>query len=128
MLTLLNPDLRDFLVKLNNISFGEVAYQLRTKEGWDLDLVNKEINRYRQFLILHRLYPERPLVPSRNVDTVWHHHVLLTELYRKNCEEVFGYYVNHYPSFGTRDGEDTEAAETAFAETCRLMDKHFTSQ
>jgi hypothetical protein len=117
-----------FVKKLNLVDFGSTAFKLMKPnegEGWTLAQTTEAIEEYRRFLLLHYLYPDRRLVPSRIVDIVWHHHVLDTEKYQKDCLEVFGYFLHHYPFFGTSDGEARQASEAAFADTCQLLERHF---
>ncbi|AEV39339.1 hypothetical protein PSE_4837 [Pseudovibrio sp. FO-BEG1] len=35
--------------------------------------------------------------PSKAVDIVWHTHILFTEKYFKDCDEIFGHYLHHRP-------------------------------
>ncbi|PSB01854.1 glycine-rich domain-containing protein [Merismopedia glauca] len=126
MLTSIKPDLKDFLEKLNRVNFGDIAYRLIQREGWSLEQATTSIEEYRRFLVLCYLYSDRRLVPTQNVDMVWHEAIIHTEKYQKTCLELFGYIVHHYPDVGTSDGENHQAIDTAFAETCQLMDKHFT--
>lgn len=80
---------------------------------------------YRRFLSLKRLYPSIALVPSKQVDTIWHAHILDTRAYRSDCEKVFGRFIDHYPYFGIYGEEDHKELKHAFAETVALYEKHF---
>jgi|GEM_PF-2999871 len=35
--------------------------------------------------------------PERDVDAIWHAHILFTEDYMKFCDQYFGYYLHHRP-------------------------------
>lgn len=92
-------DLDPIKVKLMHVESGE---------GWSLakaDAVEKE---YRRFLCLMKLYPEVPTAPLEDVDTFWHYHILDTMKYASDCQQVFGYFLHHYPYVGMGDEEDEQ--------------------
>jgi hypothetical protein len=76
-------------------------------EGWSLEKANAVEKEYRRFLCLMKLYPEEDTAPLVDVDTFWHYHILDTMKYAADCEQVFGYFLHHYPYVGMR-GEDDE--------------------
>lgn len=82
---------------------------------------------YKNFLFLNKkylsLYPVLP--PSLEVDEIWHHHILDTRQYYKDCFAIFGRYFHHYPYFGTRNDEDLENLEVAFERTQQLHEFEF---
>lgn len=39
------------------------------------------------------------LVPTRDIDTVWHYHILDTHKYASDCKVVFGYFLHHNPNY-----------------------------
>lgn len=125
MLTSLNPELMQFINKLNRVDFGPLAYQLINGEGWMMDRTIDAIEQYRRFLVLNYLYPDRKLAPSRIVDIVWHTAILDTSTYYANCIEIFGYFLHHLPEVGTIDEADKRTSTAAFADTCQLMKRHF---
>lgn len=61
------------------------------------------IDEYRRMLTLVQKYPTNPIVPSKLVDLVWHEHILDTKQYKADCLRLFGYYLDHSPSFGGED-------------------------
>jgi hypothetical protein len=56
-----------------------------------------------------KMYPAEQTAPLFDVDTFWHYHILDTMKYAADCENVFGYFLHHFPYIGLR-GEDDEAA------------------
>ncbi|QSL93962.1 hypothetical protein JWV26_06275 [Ectopseudomonas toyotomiensis] len=80
---------------------------------------------YRRFLTLKCLYPAVALVPSKQVDAIWHAHILDTRAYREDCHQVFGRFIDHYPYFGIYGQEDYQELTNAFAHTVALYEKHF---
>jgi len=80
---------------------------------------------YRRFLSLKRLYPSIALVPSKQVNSIWHAHILDTRSYRTDCEQVFGRFIDYYPYLGIYGEDDQQELKNAFAETVTLYEKHF---
>lgn len=78
-------------------------------EGWSLEKANAVEFEYRRFLILMKQFPQEETAPLMDVDTFWHYHILDTLKYAADCEQVFGYFLHHFPYIGLR-GEDDEAA------------------
>jgi hypothetical protein len=103
-------------VKMQNPEEGEGYSEEQTA------LAEKE---YKRFLILLELYPEKPIVPNKIMDTFWHYHILDTQKYHNDCNKVFGGYLHHYPYFGLKGKEDAQNLESAFQETQRLYEFAF---
>jgi hypothetical protein len=94
-------------------------------EGWTAayaDLVHAE---YLKFLALTRAFPDRAIVPSGEVDTFWHYHILDTRAYVEDCEAVFGHFLHHFPYFGMRGEEDAADLRNAWNETNGIYRRHF---
>lgn len=119
---------RDFLAKLSNIDFGPIAYKLmhpEDGEAWDLARATQAVEQYRRFLFLSKHYPNRKIVPSKEVDEVWHTHILDTAKYREDCDILFGKFMDHWPYFGLKDEAERAELNSAFSETQQLMEAHF---
>ncbi|SDT86557.1 hypothetical protein SAMN05216296_0018 [Pseudomonas pohangensis] len=91
-----------------------------TAEEWD-----KAELEYRRFLTLKCFYPAIALVPSKQVDALWHAHILDTRAYREDCYQVFGRFIDHYPYFGIYGQDDYQELKNSFAQTVALYEKHF---
>lgn len=100
--------------------YTQTAESEMTVQEWDTG--ERE---YRRFLALKRLYPGASLVPSAQVDRIWHAHILDTRAYREDCEKVFGRFIDHYPYFGIYGEEDHADLQRTFEETVGLYEKHF---
>ena len=37
--------------------------------------------------------------PTKLMDTIWHHHILDTKNYHNDCNNIFGFYLHHKPTF-----------------------------
>jgi hypothetical protein len=81
---------------------------------------------YRVFLFLCYRYPEKTIVPPREVDEFWHLHILDTRQYHSDCETIFGGYLHHFPYSGLQSGPEIERLEReALNETLELVRHHF---
>lgn len=119
---------QEFINRLNQIDFGCIAFKLMNPEegtAGTLEEVTQAIEKYRFFLILNYLYPNKIIVPSKTIDRVWHTHILDTSKYQEDCQMLFGHFLDHFPYFGVRDEEDREALEDSFSETQALWEQHF---
>ena len=54
---------------------------------------------YKRWLILKKLHPASPfMMLSKEVDELWHQHILFTKEYRKETAKFFGDYLDHVPN------------------------------
>lgn len=104
-------DLDPIKTKLMHVASGE---------GWSLEKANAVEKEYRRFLCLMKMYPGEETAPLEDVDTFWHYHILDTMKYAVDCEQVFGYFLHHYPYVGLR-GEDDEQFRLDSGERMRTL-------
>jgi hypothetical protein len=95
----LELDLAPIKTKLMHVESGE---------GWSLEKVYAVEKEYRRFLCLMKLFPDEDTAPLAEVDTFWHYHILDTMKYAADCEQVFGYFLHHYPYVGMRGDNDEQ--------------------
>ena len=114
-----NLDLEPIMVKLMDLEEGE---------GWSLEHVRVVEEWYRRFLFLNAVYPDRSIVPTKAIDTFWHYHILDTEKYAEDCQNVFGYFLHHFPYFGIRGVEDRQNLLNASKQTWGLFRLHFNEE
>ena len=94
-------------------------------EGWTLAHANAVELEYRRFLQLMKQFPEEETAPLVDVDTFWHYHILDTMKYAEDCQNVFGYFLHHFPYFGMRGEDDHANLCAAFSETQTFYEIHF---
>ncbi|MGD1914376.1 MAG: glycine-rich domain-containing protein [Rivularia sp. (in: cyanobacteria)] len=124
----LSQESQVFTNKLKQLDLRAIAYQLMySDEGtrWTLEQTNQAISNYSMFLYLIYLYPHLQLVPSQEIDRVWHHHILDTIKYAEDCEFLFGRFIHHFPYFGKRGKVDRDNLYVACVETQKLFQEHF---
>jgi len=93
-----NLDLNPIKTKLMHVESGE---------GWSPERAQAIETEYRRFLYLMKAFPKVEMAPLQDVDTFWHYHILDTMKYARDCEQVFGYFLHHYPYLGM-EGDDGE--------------------
>jgi hypothetical protein len=94
-------------------------------KGWSREMVDRMEVEYKQFLTLLVKYPDATIAPSKDVDAFWHGHILDTMKYAEDCEQVFGYFLHHFPYFGMRGAEDAAALDAAAEQMRVLTEKEF---
>src|SRR5713226_1774521 len=94
-------------------------------QGWSREYVDQMEIASRRFLTLSVKYPEATIAPSKDVDKFGHGHILDTMKYAEDCQNVFGYFVHHFPYFGMRGEEDAANLAEAGKTTNRLYEKEF---
>lgn len=126
------PTLEEAVAYLNSIDFSPIRKKLISDDKllcrkWSKVEVEVGIQYYKNFLFLNKKYIEGypVLPPSLETDEIWHHHILDTRQYVRDCNHIFGYYFHHYPYFGTRSKTDKNNLDTAFEVTQKLHEIEF---
>lgn len=117
-----------FQKNLEVLDLEPIAQRLMYPEyglGWERQQVSRAIAHYKMFLHLIYLYPNRAIIPTREIDTVWHYHILDTQKYACDCKFLFGYFLHHKPNFNYESETARLALSKAFAETKVLFVEHF---
>src|SRR6478672_10739802 len=68
-------------------------------------------------------HPDRPLTPTRDIDQIWHLHMLHPRAYHQDCEAILGEVLDHDGGFGAGD-EEPELLRL-FEETAGLWEAKF---
>jgi hypothetical protein len=117
-----------FTADIEALDLTMIKLKLQDKEegqGWTPEMSDEAEIEYKRFLALKRAYPEKDIVPNGAIDKFWHQHILDTAKYAADCEELFGYFLHHYPYFGMNGPEDAANLSSAFEETKDLYQRHF---
>ncbi len=118
-----NVSLDERIERVHSLDLGPIKFKLaHNEDGHSLSIVDVERmeGQYRNFLILHLKYPEKRIVPCKEVDTFWHAHILDTYKYAADCEHVLGRFLHHFPYFGLRGEADAEQLKKTFIESMEL--------
>jgi hypothetical protein len=135
MMTLLETVSRTLPESIANLELGYIgcklldddAFEAQRRDGellWDEERVARALGEYKQFLALMYWNPEANLVPSEDIDDVWHTHVLHTARYHADCEAIFGCFQDHCPAGGASAEFGDEHAEDR-DETLQLFEEAF---
>ena len=78
-----------------------VSYKVCRDEGWPLEKVDRVERAYRAFLqIIRDVDGAHSVAPTLDIDRYWHHHILDTQIYHRDCAALFGRYLHHFPYSG----------------------------
>lgn len=112
-----------------NFRFDDETAQVPFSEAlakemdWSVEFRDLAIREYRKFLLLCSIYPGL-MVPSIDVDTVWHWHLLYTRSYQRFCREALGQdFLHHEPSRGGPEEESLYA--DMYEESLKKYKMHF---
>lgn len=117
-----------FMEDIDGLDFSMIKTKLQDKvegQGWSKSKCHEAEKEYKRFLALKRTYPEKEIVPHKAVDQFWHQHILDTEKYAGDCDQIFGRFLHDYPYFGMNGPQDAQNLTDAFEETKRLYKLHF---
>ena len=101
--------------------------QIRNHEINAIDPDSAEIE-YKRYLHLVKKYAPVQLVPNALMDKMWHHHILDTRAYEKDCLNIFGKFLHHFPYLGTRGENDKKALLDAFENTRSYYRNQFSEE
>lgn len=103
---------------------------MRGKPGaaWSRERTEAAEREYRRFLFLVKMFPNELAAPSMDVDRFWHHHIVDTAKYARDCEAVFGYFLHRYPYLGMGGEEDANKRLQAGARMRELYREIFGPQ
>jgi hypothetical protein len=94
-------------------------------QGWSRDYVDRMGLAYKRFLTLMVKFPDESIAPTKDVDKFWHGHILDTLKYAEDCQNVFGYFLHHFPYFGMRGEEDAANLRAASANMHAIYEREF---
>ncbi len=76
--------------------------------GWSKDRALKAVEDYKRYLAITKALKGYQLVPNGDLDEIWHLHLLDTRRYVKDCYELFGGFLHHYPYYGMLGEENKQ--------------------
>lgn len=122
-----NADIDAALEKIGQIDLSKINKKLHYDDPdyWNYERLAEAEVAYRRFLALNLLYPGEILAVNRILDNYWHNHILDTRKYAEDCDQIFGFFLHHYPYFGLPGEEDEGQNIPAFAVTQRIWEEAF---
>ena len=110
----------DLDIRIQNLDLVRIMWKMADSEegeGFTPQRLAQAEMDYRRFLHLHLQYPGLEIVPTKLIDEVWHQHILDTRAYARDCENMFGEFLHHYPYFGMHGEEDQANLQSCFERT-----------
>lgn len=89
---------------------------------WVAEKLDESVERYRKFFALARS-GER-IAPTRDIDMVWHLHMLAPVAYHHDCMSYLGRILDHDGGFGQTPEENVVLADV-FADTSRRWEEAY---
>ena len=80
--------------KVKALDLTNIERKLATVKGWSPTRIRAAVEAYRTFLT-----SGRGTMVDADADEVWHYHILDTRKYAADCQDVFGRFLNHIPSY-----------------------------
>lgn len=103
-----------------------VIKRLIEVDGWKEQHVLAACQQYRRYLfLLYKYSPAYTLPPSRDIDEIWHAHILHTQAYTKFCEQLFGRFMHHHPHHGERGELSEDILQALFINTKKFYSQEF---
>ena len=82
---------------IKDLDLSYLEKRLMREVHWTQSEAQEAVRAYKNFLILIYKYPKAGVVPTSEIDEVWHAHILHTKEYTRDCHAIFGRYVHHAP-------------------------------
>lgn len=92
---------------IQSIDFSMIIDKMVGYDSWLREDAEETCRLYRNFLFLKKKYGEKGIKvpPSKDIDEFWHYHILDTNKYQIDCENIFGYYLHHHPTYYGAEGD-----------------------
>lgn len=111
---------------IDALDLSAVVERLIQLENWSEEETLTACQYYRNYLYLLIKYPHYELPPSKEIDEVWHAHILHTEDYQRFCQAVFGHFLHHQPHHSKNNTLSKEELECLFeSQTQKLHYEEF---
>jgi hypothetical protein len=87
-------------VKISNIDLELIEKDLTRTLGWSQSKCEDIVTEYKKFIYLCSTNTDKTksMIPSKDVDEVWHAHILRTEKYVSDCQVAGKQYIHHLPT------------------------------
>ncbi len=123
-----NKPMEQLVAAIQAIDLDPIKLKLMDPEegqGWSREYVDQMEIAYKRFLILVVTHPDETIAPTKDIDKFWHGHILDTMKYAEDCQNVFGYFLHHFPYLGMRGEEDAARHVQAGSAMYRLYQQEF---
>ncbi|PWU08912.1 MAG: hypothetical protein C5B51_06990 [Terriglobia bacterium] len=104
----------EVLEAVQELNLEPVITQLTNRKEWDPGRAAAAVRRYRGFLYLKAADVVETLVPTSEVDEIWHQHILNTKQYASDCQRLLGEFLHHSPTSGVDPNESLRLQDPYF--------------
>ena len=118
----IEPIVNFLLLQVGNIDLSLVKARTMRVLKWDEDRAVSAIQEYKKMLVMAKLGVH--VVPGKDIDEIWHSHILFTKKYQDDCNDFFGYYLNHKPSDGSSE-EDNMKRKLSYEKMLIMYKQYF---
>jgi len=127
-MTHIAKDVEQVVAAIQALDLDPIKLKLMDAEegqGWSREYVERMELAYRRFLTLLVRFPDETIAPTKDLDKFWHGHILDTMKYAEDCENVFGFFLHHFPYFGMRGEDDAANLRAAGKNMHSLYEREF---
>ena len=93
-------------------------------QDWAPEDTLRAAERYRKFLGLAARHPGVPLAPTRDIDVMWHLHMLNPRAYYEDCQRLLGHILDHNGGFG-KEPTEIPLLQATFERTAALWEQAY---
>ena len=93
-------------------------------ENWTDGMLDDAIQRYEKFLLLAAKHPKESIAPTKDIDEIWHLHMLSPVAYHRDCITLMGKILDHDGGFGAVPEEMSQLEDT-FMNTAKLWENEY---
>lgn len=89
------------LKRINGIDLADILVRASKRADWTSGQKRLAEKWYRGYLWLSYLHGKQPVFAIvAEADELWHAHIVYTKRYRRDCQRVFGAFLDHNPVHG----------------------------
>jgi len=116
-------DLTEKIARIDLTMVGKKLMDPEEGPGWTAEKLAMVEIQYRRFLFL--TITTADAVPTKDVDAMWHQHILDTRAYARDCQTAFGFFLHHFPYLGMRGPADQALLMTKFQATAATYEQTY---
>ncbi len=119
--------LDESFARIAELDLEPIKFKLVREDAlkWNAAKADATEKTYKRFLQLCLMHPDQRIVPTHDVDEMWHCHILDTHAYARDCDYALGFFLHHWPYAGTCGADDEAELHANFAATCALYVNEF---
>ena len=109
---------------VEDIDFERIKWKMENSPencSLSFDTIDLAIVEYKRFLTLRMENPGVKISPTKLMDEVWHFHILDTNKYRDDCQNLFGRFIDHHPSYGPFESVEVQESLAASFESMKAL-------